>query len=363
MIEMSGTCTKVETVVRGTMPREPTTQEHGALGIFQILHGSGKSRIGSLPDPECTRELIEIISKFMERNAPIEMLVMWGATKGYSLDQSRREVDLADLLGLSRFAVMGRAVQKIYPPGMKIRIIDEDVGERSLSTRGQAALAEDIAIYATGLRNLARVLGGGVTVELESELLTSVGRTLEAFQELAREWGRMFRAYWDSTDGEQDPDVHASRKTYQDLVQETGWKGFLLPDQRDFRIQRAWSAYPDLPRESVVDLCCQYFANLLVRNRFGVVRGSIDIPPIRGGFIPPVGSNRGRITYKVKDSKGTNTTPPWSGFGFVEEDSVSVIGVRFSSRVLCEPHSIHMSGISLRADVVLERLPEPGLAG
>lgn len=310
-------------------------RESRTKAIADILIGSKRTRIGAQPSPEHRKYLETQIERCLAYGYPIEIICLWGAVKGYGLDGERNQPDLADAMGIRRFAMLDELVSTLHAPGLRVRLIRENVGELALSTTDAATLAINMVAYREGLDNLARIISpfGHVRFEDESSLLTKLGISQTAFLMQGRSNGAIMEAYLRASDGK--PDEQKDRVPEYAALLDLGWQGIVPDSIRDWYKARVTAEHAGKdPIKPIAD----YFGFALTRYKVGLYTGNWadDIFPLKASFVPyPPGTSdamrRGRLEYKVKDSKGNNTVPPWCGYGFLregEEFDPTILGVR-----------------------------------
>ena len=337
-------------------------KESRIKAIADILIGSKRTRIGAQPSPEHRAYLETQIGRSVEAGFPIEVICLWGAVKGYGLDGDRLQADLADAMGIRRFAVLDDLVRTIYSPGLRVRLIRENVGELALTTTDAITVDHNMDIYGGSLDNLVQVLSplGGVRFVNESDLLSRIMSQYD-FLMMGRGHGAALESYLRASAG-----VHDTQKDslpeYAALT-ERGWKGIIPDSMRDWYTARVTAEHAGKdPIKPIAD----YFGFALTRYQVGLYAGlfSEEIAPLKASFVPyPNGTEesmrKGRIEYKVKDSHGNNTTPPWCGYGFLragEEYDPTILGVREYKERTWTPFEVCLQNLDnsqwLRADIL-----------
>lgn len=312
--------------------------------VAEILLGSKKTRLGPRPCDDHYHYLVKLVERYMTTGQPIEMVTMWGGLKGYGLfdiDQA----DLLDLLGLRRFASLNAQVRTIYAPGIRVRIIREDVTELILANdKSTVEIGYHMHQYRAHLCNLLRFFAlDFIQIDDESVLLFKSNTDLSHFMARVMDNAEALYAYWIASDGVQDPSALPEYKALCDK----GWRGIIPQCQRDWYIARVGSEYPDMDYALRVRRVCVYLGNALARGQFKMLHGNTSdeqgtIQPIKASFVPyPPGTasemSKGRIEYKLKDSKSSNNTvPPWSGYCVVRDSSVNAVGVGEWRVIACQ---------------------------
>lgn len=290
--------------------------------ICNIFFGSKKTRIGNAPTVEQFQEMANIIKPYVLGGLPIQALTPWGAAKGYSLDTDRLGVDMGDLLAVRRLTMLHEQISAIYPPGIVFNIFQEDITEGILSTAISTDLPVHIAEYRTGLMGLTKAFGIPANVINETILLARRGLNESDFLQQGRNNAGLFEAYWaasESTGVNNWADI-AEYKNLQGL----GWNGIIAPETRAYYMERILVERPDATPAQQAKQVCQYLGIALARYQLKMLHLGENrlIKLVFNGHPPgtPASQFMGRVQYKLKDSKSSNTaTPPWVGYGFIEE--------------------------------------------
>jgi hypothetical protein len=307
--------------------RELCIQER-SKELTDILYGSKKIRLGRAPTEEEREFMIDRVSQWVESGHPLEIISLWGATKGYGIFGDRLGVDLSDILGIRRFMKLDTDVRSIYSPGTDITIIREDLGEVALSGN-QPELGNKILRYTTELDRLTKVLGVSDHIKFldESALLKGKGLSPEEFLLKGQENARKFFSYWVASSNVSE-DERDKLPEYKELTR-IDWRGTIPDVMREHYLDRVGTEHPTASIEEKVEFVCTYLGTALARYHtrlFGgtfKTPGGVVIPPIKASFVPyppgtPESLKKGRVEYKLKESKtSNNTVPPWASFGFV----------------------------------------------
>lgn len=292
--------------------------------ITDILIGSKKIRHGGTSEEH--RGLISArVQRFVQSGLPVEVFTMWGANKGYGQIADRCSVDLADILGIRRFALLNAQVRAIYSPGLRVRICCEDIGEVLLNQQPEGMEAK-MASYVSGLRLLAYIMSAGaVSVHEETQILTDMEVSRCEYRANIRTYGELFEDYW-----WESADVpHEQRATLKlaKYLEQAGWRNGIEDVARAYYVERARNENPHMGYSALVRQVCRYLGLALARRKAHVDKGLYAdaagvIPPIRANFQPyPPGAFSShatcRLEYKLKDSKNSHrVVTPWNGFGF-----------------------------------------------
>lgn len=333
---------------------EPPTHKNLelAVDIATILYGSKKIRLSNEPSPTEHQAMISRISRFIKIGAPIEILSLWGATKGYGQDNNRLGIDLADALGIRRFACLDHQIRTIYTPGLKVRIIREDVGEWVLCT-STTNLPQKMHTYCSQLDTLAAVIGG-VEFTDESTLLTTRSIDTNTFLNQGRNNAESIQQYWTASDTL--PEILWDSTPEHQAVRQTGWNGVIPSITRDYYLQRAATEHRQATKNQLITAVCTYLGMALARYQLQLFNGTYTdqqgtIPPLKASFTPyppgtPNTQRTGRLEYKVKDSKNSNnSTPPWCGYGcMTHKGEASILNLNNYKNYHLEQTEIEVQG-------------------
>jgi hypothetical protein len=344
-----------------------TPEGNTSAKIADILIGSKKIRLGTSPCAEHRAYLESQISRFIAAEKPIEVMCLWGAVKGYALDDMRLEADLGDLLGIRRFAALDAQVKQHYAPGLRVRLIRENVGEYALTTRPMV-VKRCIEAYRRTLDQMANLLSpsGNVAFEDESNLLAALGVTDSDFLSMGTANGKAILEYYTASD--HLPDERKAEVPEFATLTGLGWRGIIPAPIRAWYTGRCSAEHAG---EDPAWPISQYFGFALTRYKVGLYNGSVadnngTIAPLKASFVPyPDGTDnalrRGRLEYKVKDSKGNNSVPPWCGHTFLQPEKghePTILGVRdvAAAGFKCEPFDLTMlfngEQLRVRADLL-----------
>jgi hypothetical protein len=111
-------------------------------------------RVGPLPSPEVYAAILKRVQRRVRRNQPIRVAIGYGPMKNPNTTPHSR-ADWAEFFALCHLAAWHNKVQRIYPPGLEIRVVFDD------STLAIANHADWNAMksYMTSVNELIRLLG------------------------------------------------------------------------------------------------------------------------------------------------------------------------------------------------------------
>lgn len=261
--------------------------------LLDTIIGNRKIRFGKVPCDSNVEFLNNLLESFTVDGSPIEILMMWGAAKGYMPGQA----DFFDVMALKRLASLHHNVCRHYAKGISIKLIWEDHTEFLLNG------VRDRNYEKTMRRLIHRLaLDGIISIVRESDLIRDTGQ----FNASARENAALLLK------GEQ------AKVGWQG---EVAWKHYL---------DRVFSEYPDMEVEDRRQKVAEYLGITLARYQHKL----LPTGQVKASFVPypqtvPDSMKRGRVEYKVKAGKNRNCTmPPWVGFGVLKEDDWTHISVR-----------------------------------
>jgi len=299
--------------------------------VADVMLGSKSIRHGNAPTDEQRKYMERLIERWISKNEPIDVISPWGALKGYGLDDDRSSVDVMDIMALRRFVDLDVKVRAVYNPGLNVRIMRENVGERRLTEGIVAGFHRKMDTYSRGLDNLCSVLGINDHIAFvdETTLLQEKGMTAEDFLEKSANNSNVLFNYWIAS-SKVDVSEWDGLPEFKSL-QKLGWKGHITPVDRQYFGERVETEHPGATDEEKAHFSCAYLGTAIARYQLQLFQGIAKdsdgtIPPIKASFVPypkgaPEERKRGRVEYKVKDNKKSNTTvPPWAGFGFIITD-------------------------------------------
>lgn len=338
--------------------------ECSSASLVDAFLGSKKSRFGPLPSTENRDYLCQLLSRYTVMDIPVECMLLWGALKGYGLYDNRLCADIADVLAFRRLQNVDCEVRRHYKKGVHIQLVVEDVTEYLLSHEFHDVHYR-ISRYTTDIKRLSEMSELNIDVVLESKLYEAAGITVDEALKRSAVNGELLYLYWKESDGHSTPQELESYKR----LQAQGWSGILPPAQREHYLRRAASEKPYFSQEDQIRSICLYFGNALARYQSKIRNGTISdakgiIPTVKVSLAPyPDGVDqslyRGRVEYKVKDSKNGNCAyTPWATIGFLScSQEVDFIGLGMGAMRTNTPvHQeafIDADGFKVRADQLI----------
>jgi hypothetical protein len=295
--------------------------EHLSCQIADVLFGSRRIRFGNAPTPDEHAYMANMIDAFIRDDLPIAMTTCWGPLKCYGL-LAQVEPDEAEVLGMARFANLDVEVKHMYPRGLSVRVLLEDLGERVLNTHCPD-LSQRMLVY---MNKLTRMTPLCVKLVSERELLDNMGLA-RAFVEQAQNNRDVILRYLVASD-KLPEERRGQLAQYHDLVC-LGWMGTIPEVQRDHYYRRIGSEYPDAAPYERMKYLATYFAVTLTRVQMGLFKG--DPRPLKVSFVPhppgtPQGARLGRLEYKVKDGKNCKAhVPPWCAIAVQDDKGVHLV--------------------------------------
>ena len=113
-------------------------------------------RVGVRPGPEIYDKLLRRVRRSVDRCRPIPITLGYGPMKNPNAVSDSR-ADWAEFFALNHLIKWHNKVQRVYPPGLAIRIVFDD----STLIMANRADPGQIASYIASIRALIGVLGGG----------------------------------------------------------------------------------------------------------------------------------------------------------------------------------------------------------
>jgi hypothetical protein len=325
----------------------PPSGEALVDAVVEALFGPVADRPGASP-PENRASVVATVREFIRAGKPIEGVTYWdGARLGR---RTPAKAELVDALAIARLAELDARVKAAgYAPGVKVRIVLEDLGRRVMSGDTRRVRSR-VTTYSRGLQKLIKVVGPNVVLEPESVLVTrpmperatrllglppgAAGTEKEYFR-LTRIIERKLYAYLIESEGREPAHPDDRRgfarvrklRTYAAL-EAIGFKGGLPTTQRAALRQRTRERNSD-PRlggreldVQVARYLAQGFARTMLDARRGATTGHDGAPiaPLALSLLPhPPGSPpelyRRRIELKTIRGKRAPSTRPWLANG------------------------------------------------
>jgi len=267
--------------------------------IVSEIIGSKQHRYGPIPDPEGLVAIRDVVRKAMREEAPIPILVPWGASK-----QGPWGVDLAEVMALKQLECLSRRVSAHYAPGVDIVVRLENLTDESMFGDGWIPKTD---AYVRDFSKLKKAIAfTSVEVKREDTLMSRTafrdmvdinsGYILEAMKiPLGRgDWLRSRIPEWQGDLG--DEILNYYRGAYDRFYPEE------TQEEKDMRLSR-------------------YFAGAITRFQLGGTGarkwwGSDYLTLSFTGI--PWGKNGKRIFYRTVPSRYTNQhRAPWIGKGYV----------------------------------------------
>ncbi len=316
--------------------------------VVEALFGPVADSPGAV-HPRNRESVVAAVREFIRAGKPIEGVTYWdGARLGRG---TPAEPELIDALAIARLADLDARVKAAgYAPGVKARVVVEDLGRRVMSG-DTARVRRRVATYTEGLRSLARVVGPSVVLEPESTLFASrpmpekatallgvapgTAGSEQAYVRLTRIIERKVLAYLSESEGREPADaddaVGLARvrrlRSFAEL-EAIGFKGGLPTTQRAALRQRTRERNGDPGLDGrrldvqVARYLAQGFARTILEARRGTTTGRDGalLAPVSFSLLPhPPGSppelDRRRIELKTIRGKRAPTTRPWLANG------------------------------------------------
>ncbi len=323
--------------------------------LANALFGSNAMRPkGWKPTPENKASVTGVVKQYLGSNQAIDVTCMWGGQKTLGVLPGYAEADLSDFMAMQRFIGINQNVSAFHKPGIQVRIMIEDLGERFM-VGDTPAVQKNIDRYVDSLRTMANAIAPGVIqVYKESEVLQQrpVPANLHAltgsseqsliesqiFLKLAGQFQGVFLDYLRESRlagaipaTSSDPAQNAERLESYARLKEHGWNGVIPKEQRDYYFDRARNEFgSERSLEEIEARVAAYLGQAYARTKLGLLKpityteSGAAIPPLKASFVPyppgtPLSLERLRMEYKT--SNGTNSNKkiaPWCGTGGFE---------------------------------------------
>lgn len=299
-----------------SFPKATKIDKENLLEILtDLLVGTREYRYGPKPKVESLYVIRQTISKAIELNVPIPVLVPWGGRKA---DPSL-SVDIAEVSALKQLIAVNEFVKQFFSPGLHIHIRIEDLGADWIYRVQDVSTS--IEKYSSDMVLLVNSLKGITHIEpiRESQLMSKdeYFKLSEKYSELIESTIQAMRAY-------NDLDINTIPEYNQLLLM--GWKGEIDRTQQDYYIERYKKLYPGLKEEEYVLMLSDYLGGAKARydlNGRAEPDSSVGshvqitfVPPIPGA---PKGLFSNTLYYRtVPESSGRTHIAPWRGKGYIE---------------------------------------------
>lgn len=289
-----------------------STSEDVLEQVSTALIGSGQYRYGSVPSPESQVEIRKVLRKAITGGYPIPILVPYGSRKSVLGEP----IDIAEVMSLRQISCLNHRIKQFYSPGIQARLRLEDASGNYLFTDDGQQSLYDTADYCDAMSELVSILGYDfLTIVPESSLFDE-----QEYTKVANSIYTTLFAYITEAD---KGDVSDAVKG---LLMQTGWKGTIPKEQREFYYNRYRAVEPSMSPERARAKLAKYFAGSWARIQ---CNGSGAAPAwgddyIRVTFVPPIPGMPESMTQKyvyyrtVPLKHATSHMPPWRAKGFLK---------------------------------------------
>lgn len=280
--------------------------------LTSILVGSKDLRYGPMPSPENLVNIRQTITKAIQMDAPIPVLIPWGGRKLYP----DMKLDIAEVAGLKQILRVDECVRSVYPNGLQIRVRIEDTGARWLykNHHGIQQYSDDMKLLIDILKGDSKIIG-----VFESEMMEET-----KYFELSAQYSELLQAVITvqmAFPHEKVEDMNA----YRQLVNR-GWKGTIPKEQRDYYLDRCKKVYPNLTEPEYVEKLADYFGGSKARHDLNGV--GAPLTPV-GSFIQinfahpvpgaPTGLFNHTLYYRTIPGNYSRThIAPWRSKGYLD---------------------------------------------
>lgn len=289
--------------------------------IMGVLYGSRQQHFGDSPDQESWEHMRKFVRQFTREALPVDMLVPWGAVKAYGQMKGYDSIDLAELLGMARLSKIAAQVSEVYDPGMVVRVMLEDSTRLFLSMPIPDLVPRMTKYYEQLVELAANLSPVSLEIVRESDLI-GTSEQQYFFREDAWHNAAMFKMYF-LTRQEHIESEYAQLREYQ-VLKDSGWEGVISDEALAGYLTKAGHEDVEGDNDALLWSVCKYMGMILTRTQWKIKHSAhVGLETIRASFAPyPKGADphisRGRIAYKVKDSKKKSSLLPWTSVGMFD---------------------------------------------
>lgn len=319
--------------------------------LTTILIGDKNMRLGPVPAVESLVVIRATISKAIELNVPIPILIAWGGRK----TDATANIDVAEVSALHQLMRLQDVVRKFYIPGLHMHIRIEDTGADWIYRTESETIFEDVEKYSSSFARLVKMVANGYNIEpiRESWLMKrdDYFRVSEGYSEIIEDvikWKIINRN--DENTGVQMGDIKMPKSSLNISMTELtglGWKGNLPMEQIDHYISRYKVLYPNMPMDAYILMASDYLGGAKARYDLDG-RGAPDssvgsfisisfIAPIPGA---PKAMFANNLYYRtVPEKDGRTHIAPWRAKGYLSievDNSVKVKVTSWSNKELID---------------------------
>ncbi len=271
--------------------------------ITSLLMGTRHTRLAGCPNPESQVLIRGVVRGAMEEGRAIPILVPSGPKKN-----AGGPVDLAELSAIKTLVCLQESVQKVYEPGLSIRVRLENA--TGLYLEGPEALPA-MDLYCSGFAHLCKLMSNRVSdSQFIFPRMEAEGALADQYLDKAKEFAQVFQKAYDTG-------------TEDDLVK-AGWSGGLSDDWKRYLDGRYVKIYPHFTQQQRNEMASKYLGNLLARVKLGL-RGDDPEWQVGGrhieiGFALPAPNAplaSCRVFYRTMSTRQTKLHMPfWRSKGF-----------------------------------------------
>ena len=298
-----------------TFPKVIVPNSKQLLDILTtILVGSKNVRYGPTPDVENLVEIRKVISRCIQNNEKIPVLVAWGGVKTFR-DSG---IDIAEVSAISQLIHLDDAVKQYYPKGLKIRVRIEDTGAEWIYR--DENISNNIKSYSSCFSKLVRILAGqdyDILAIKESSLMD-----LNEYFYRSNSYADLLESVINVQTISPETDIN-SLAAYSRL-KELGWKGEIPEEQRDYYLERYAVLYPDMPKHIHIRMLADYLGGAKARYDLNGRANPSEEQFLNISFVPPIpGAPNSMFStnlyYRtVPMTDGRTHIAPWRAKGYLE---------------------------------------------
>jgi hypothetical protein len=288
--------------------------------ITNILIGNKDVRYGALNTPESQVTIRDIIRNSIETTSPIKVLIPWGSIKG---DLSSN-IDIAEVMAISRISTLAQCVKKYYSPGLEIVLRIEDWSGIQLfdESLNSLPIITNLTEYCQNLLKLLEILKDE-NVSITGMLEGTLGNAAVFHATVDSIIPTMERYLLETEDFEDISLATVSELQSFKSLQRIDWNGVVSREQREYYYATYEKLYNSTRKECIHKLAL-YLSQSLTRGMLNMRSPEHFDKFIQINFCPPVpgipkGYDRHCVYYRtVPMSQARTHICPWRAKGYLQ---------------------------------------------
>lgn len=285
--------------------------------LTQAFVATHQVRYGPAPSPESLVAIRSVLRSSIEKNHPIPILMPYGSRKS----RLGERLDVAEVTSLRTLACLQNRVIQRYSPGIQINMRIEDTSGNYLFRDEGMISRDDTYTYVLSLTKLISILGYRTFISPIPE--SSLYDEKDLF-DLSDRLSLLLYNYIVDTDAV-GLDGYSKLGSWKAL-EEQGWRGPILPEQREFYRGRYRVNYPGITQHDATMKLAQYLGSSRARR---ILNPSYGADPSWGDdyikltFANPVpGAPMGMVDktlyYRILPTSYASThIAPWRAKGYL----------------------------------------------